>query len=59
MILRVIERHVGRRTGHGRACRCRRCAAWRVRLKRAARLRGILPGAPRVVLRGAATPVSC
>jgi len=38
-ILRIIERHVSRHTGHRRACRCRHCANWRVRLKRAVRRR--------------------
>jgi len=39
---RVIDRRVARRMRHVRACRCRRCAAGRVRLKRAARVRGLL-----------------
>jgi len=39
---RVIERHVARRNGHRRACACIHCAGARVRLKRAARIRGLL-----------------
>lgn len=41
-MLRIIERHVARRSGHERGCRCMRCAAARVRAKRDARLRLVL-----------------
>jgi len=40
-LMMAIERHVARRTRHGRGCRCMRCAAWRVRLKRYARIIGL------------------
>ena len=43
-IERQIDRQAAHITGHRRGCPCKRCATERVRLKHAARRRGLLMG---------------